>query len=198
MSLTTIIRRLMGRPEFIGRDQQQRLKRLPLDQRNKEFCAILYRHCEKRATDFVKEELQRGESPYQGISAALFFHEMLAVTLWIMDKKLTNGKLQLMDELHDHYFRAYTALDCTVDERHAALLKKYKGYDDTWNEITGHLDEFGLKVVQNLYGKEENVRTRERTFWIIHYADDTAKAFFPYKKVRKELDLKSAPEKATV
>jgi len=197
MSIVTMIRKFLGKPELLSKEQIERLKRLPKDQGQKELCAILYREGERRATEFVRYELKRGDSPYQGISAALFFHEMIAVTLWIIDKEITGGKLPLMNELHEHYFRAYTSLDHTPDDRQAALLKKYKGYEDTWNEISGHLDEFGLMVVHNIFGKEVNSRTRERTFWIIHYADETAKAFAPYKKVRKELGLSSPGSRKT-
>jgi len=81
----------------------------------------------------------------------------------------------------------------TLDERHNELMKKYEKYDDAWNEVTGHFDEFGLQVVHNLYGKGEDIKTRERTFWVIRFADDIVKACKPLKKSWKIIGL--APEK---
>jgi hypothetical protein len=120
------------------------------------------------------------------MSTSAFFHEILAVTFWLADKEIAAGKKTFMDELHDHYFRAFMG-DETREQRRTTLLKKYERYEDTWNEITGHLDEFGLCVVRNIFGPEENTRTRERTFWIIQYADESSAAFSGLKEVWKKI-----------
>ena len=72
-------------------------------------------------------------------------------------------------------------------ERRKALEDKYAKYEDFWNEITGHLDEFALLVVRNMFGSGESTRTRERSFWIIQYADETTAAFAPLKKIWKKV-----------
>jgi len=187
MSIVSKIRKLLNRPELLSQEQVERIKRLPKNQAQKELCSILYRQSEKWVTAFVQEQLHRVDSPYQGISIALFFHEMIAVTLWIMDREIAGGKLAMMEHLHDDYFRVHTSLDHSTKDHHAALLVKYRQYEDHWNEITGHLDEFGLYVAQNLFGKDDNIRTRERTFWIIQYADEVGKKVSPIRRVWKEL-----------
>lgn len=186
MSIVSKIRKLLNRPEFLNHEQVERIKRLPKNQAQKELCAILYRQSEKWVTAFVQEQLHRIDSPYQGVSVALFFHEMIVVTLWIMDREIAGGKLTMMELLHDDYFRVHATPGHSTKDRHAALLVKYQQYEDHWNEITGHLDEFGLCVVQNLFGKSESNRTRERTFWIIQYADDIVKRVSPIRRVWKE------------
>jgi hypothetical protein len=186
MNIIEKIKEVFGRGPIVTREQAARLARLPQDQARKEFCAILYDHCVSRAAAFVTGELKRGDSPYAGMPPSPFFHEILAVTFWLVDKEVAGGKKNLLDELHDHYFRTFTGGE-SREERHTSLVKKYERYDDTWNEITGHLDEFGLCVVQNVFGSGESPRTRERTFWIIQYADNAVHSFSPLRKVWKHM-----------
>ena len=129
----------------------------------------------------------------KGMSAATFFHEMLAVAFWVTDQEAAGGEKLLLKEFHDNYCRSFSTPDTSSDERHNELMKKYEKYDDAWNEVTGHFDEFGLQVVQNMYGKVEDIKTRERTFWVIRFADDVVKACKPLKKSWKTIGL--APEK---
>jgi len=191
MDIVTMIKNVLGIRQILPHEQALRIKRLPKDQALKELGAVLYDECVKQATTFVQGELRRGDTPFKGMSAATFFHEMLAVTFWIMDKETAGGKQLLLKEFHDIYFRSFSAPGTSSDERHNELLKKYEKYDDAWNEITGHFDEFGLQVVHNMFGKGEDMKTRERTFWIIRYADDIVKVCKPLKKMfRSKFDPK--------
>lgn len=183
MDIVTMIKNVLGMRQILPHEQALRIKRLPKDQALKELGAVLYDECVKQATTFVQGELRRGDTPFKGISAAIFFHEMLAVTFWIMDQETAGGKQLLLNEFHDNYFRSFSMPGTSSDERHNELVKKYEKYDDAWNEITGHFDEFGLQVVHNMFGKGEDTKTRERTFWVIRYADDIVKACKPLKKM---------------
>jgi hypothetical protein len=164
-------RKLTGRHPSISREKAERLKHLPKDQARKELGSILYELSVRHAAEFVKDILRRGDSPFKGVPASVLFHELLAVTFWIMDSKIAGGKKVLAEELHDHYFRSYHSPG-TAGERDRALLEKYKRYEFEWDEVSGHQDEFGLLVVQNIFGQETSDRTRERTFWIITYTHD--------------------------
>jgi hypothetical protein len=186
MSIGETIRNIFSKPGIIERRQLDRMRSLPQDQARAEAGRILYEHCLQRTSSFAQQELKRGDSPYGGVQPAIFFHEMLAVTFWLLDQNAGGGNGELLKELHNNYFRSYSSAD-SEEERRECLARKYAGYEDTWNEITGHLDEFGLLVVQNIFGKEENSRTRERTFWIIQYADEAVKAFSPLQKVLKKI-----------
>jgi len=183
MDIVTMIKNVLGMRQILPQEQALRIKGLPKDQALKELGAVLYDECVKQATTFVQGELRRGDTPFKGISAAIFFHEMLAVTFWIMDQETAGGKQLLLKEFHDNYFRSFSMPETSSDERHSELVKKYEKYDDAWNEITGHFDEFGLQVVHNMFGKEEDMKTRERTFWVIRYADDIVKTCKPLKKM---------------
>ena len=192
MDIVTMIKNILGIKQVLPHAQVLRLKNLPKEQALKEVGAVLYEECVRQATAFVQGELRRGDTPFKGLSAATFFHEMLAVSFWVMDQEAAGGKKRLIKEFHDNYFRHFTAPGTSV-ERHDELMKKYEKYDDAWNEVTGHFDEFGLQVVHNMYGKTEDMKTRERTFWVIRFADDIVKACKPLKKSWKLIGL--APEK---
>jgi len=198
MDIVSAIKNVLGIRQVLSQEQVLRLKRLPKDQALKELGTILYEECIRQATVFVHGELRRGDTPFKGLSAAAFFHEMLAVAFWVMDQQAAGGKKLLLTEFHENYFRAFSAAPGTSSEdRHNELMKKYEKYDDAWNEVTGHFDEFGLQVVHNLYGKEANVKTRERTFWIIQFADIIVKACKPLKKAWKTIGLAPAKEPKT-
>jgi len=178
-----MIKNVLGIRQVISHDHALRIKRLQKDQAAKELGPVLYEECVRQATTFVQGELSRGDTPFKGISVATFFHEMLAVAFWIMDKEVAGGKHLLLKESHEVYFRSFNDPGTSSEERHAELVKKYEKYDDAWNEVTGHFDEFGLQVVHNMYGKAEDIKTRERTFWIIRYAHDIVKVCKPLRKM---------------
>ena len=185
MDIVTMIKKVVGIRQILPHEQALRIKRLSKDQALKELGAVLYGESVRLATTFVHGELNRGDTPFKGMSAATFFHEMLAVTFWIMDQETAGGKHHLLKELHENYFRSFSTPDISSDDRNKELMKKYEKYDDAWNEITGHFDEFGLQVVHNMFGKGEDMKTRERTFWVIRYADDIVKVCKPLKKMFK-------------
>lgn len=172
------------KPSIVSEEQLRRIARLPREQARRELIDLLYDHCALRAGKFVKGELQRPESPYRGMTPAVLYDEILAVTFWIMDREAAGGKQELLKELHSHYLATLTS-SSERREKQEALNRKSHQYEDTWNEITGHLDEFGLQVVQNMFGKEENIMTRQRSFWIIQFADECATDFSKIKKTWK-------------
>lgn len=177
MDIGSWIKSIFGIRDRLRTGQLRKLKGLPRDLAQKEMGALLYEVCVERASDFVNRELRRGDSPFRGISANAFFHEMLAVTFWLLDREVAGGTKTLMHELHDRYFRSFGAPGISAEERHAAMRGKYRAYEELWDEVSGHQDEFGLHVSGNIFGRDDAVRTHEKAFWIIWYADDARKAF---------------------
>lgn len=186
MNILEKVMNAIGKGPVLTREQVRRLSGLPREQARGELGAVLYDHCVKRAADFVQGELKRPDSPYRGMAAGIFFHEVLAVTFWLMDREVAGGKGTLVRELHENYFRSFTSSEEAKD-RSESLRAKYQQYDDNWNEVTGHLDEFALGVVQNIFGKEQSPRTRERSFWIIQYADELVNEFCRIRKACKDV-----------
>lgn len=181
--ITWFKRKLTGRHDAMTREQAEQIKRLPKEQARRELGEFLFELGVKHATEFVKDELRRRDSPFKGVPPEAVFHEMLALTFWIMDKDIAGGEKTLAAELHDHYIRSYRTPKGSPEERTKALSEKYLQYEKEWDDVTGHQDEFGLCVVQNMFGPEASQRTRERTFWIISYAHDLADDCLPIKKM---------------
>ena len=169
------------------------LKALAPDQQRKETAAYLYELCVRHAGIFVQEETRKQESPFDGVSNAALFHEILSMTFWLMDKKLFKGKKPLLPAMHELYFRSFHASD-TNDARTEALNKRYRVYAHEWDVISGHQDEFGLAVAQAIFGTEEHIRTRERVFWIVWYADDLTKLFGRIKRIWKSAGFRPGVE----
>jgi len=192
MGIIESLKRLLDKEPLVPREQIERLRLLPKDETRLELSSIFYDVSVKQASEFVKHELGRGsDSPFYGVSSAPLFHEMLAVTFWLLDARVAGGKLDLMHGLHGHYFKNFSAINLP-EERHRGLMEKYAGYAGTWNEITGHQDEFGAQVLTNIFGQEGNQLIRQRSFWIITYTHDTMKAIKPLKRLWTEAGSKSA------
>jgi len=190
---TWLKRKLTGRHQSLSKAQAERIARLPKDQARRELGALLFEIGVRHATEFMQDELRRLESPFRGVPLTAVFHEMLAVTFWIMDNEMAGGKKTLVPELHDHYFRSYSLTGVTPEERRKAIEEKYRQYAGEWDDHTGHQDEFGLCVAQNIFGTEASDRTRERTFWIIKYAHDVASDLAPLKKQYRSKFRADAP-----
>lgn len=183
MSIIESVLSLLGKEPLVSHEQVKRLRGLPASEARRELHAIFYEVSVKQASDFVKQQLGRGsDSPFHGMSAEALFHEMLAVTFWILDTEVAGGKRDIMQGIHDHYFRHFSAASLP-EERHRELMDKYAGYTGTWNEVTGHQDEFGARILNNIFGKEDALLVRQRSFWIITYTHDTMKNIKPLKKL---------------
>jgi len=181
--ITWFQRKITGRHHAMSREQAERIKRLPKDQARRELGAFLFELAVRHATEFVKDDLQRSDPPFKGVPPEAVYHEMLAVTFWIMDKEIAGGKKRLLPELHDHYIRSYRNVAGSPEALNKALSEKYKHYEYEWDDVKGHQDEFGLYVAQNLFGTEPSMRSRERTFWVIRYAHDVTEDCVPLKKM---------------
>lgn len=193
MTLFDFFRRLASKTEREQHAQCIHLMNLPRDQRRLRTAEYLYDLCVRRAGAFVGDEKKKRDSPFSEATNAVLFHELLAVTFWLMDKNLFNEKGTLLPAVHDQYFRSFHSPD-PVEKRSALLAERYGVYRKEWDEISGHQDEFGLAVAQTVFGKEEHIRTRERVFWIVWYADDMMKLFGRMKKIWKAAGFKPAAE----
>jgi hypothetical protein len=126
MKITTwFIRKFTGRHDAMSREQAERIKLLPKDQARRELGAFLFELAVRHATEFVKDDLQRTDPPFKGVPPEAVFHEILAVTFWIMDNEIAGGSKALIAELHDHYVRTYRNVVGSSEERGRALGEKY-------------------------------------------------------------------------
>jgi hypothetical protein len=194
--ITWFKRKVTGRHDAMTREQAERIKRMPKDQARRELGTFLFELAVRHATEFVKDDLQRMDPPFKGVPPEAVFHEMLAVTFWIMDNEVGGGKKMLAAELHDHYIRSYRNVAVSPEALNKELGEKYRRYASEWDDVMGHQDEFGLCVAQNLFGTEPSIRTRERTFWVIRYAHDVSDDCVPLKKMFRAKFKQDTPESA--
>lgn len=194
--VTWFKRKVTGRHEALTKQQTERINRLPKDQARRELGGVLFELGVQHATEFVKDVLRSSDPPFKDLQPETVFHEILAMTFWIMDNEIAGGSKALTAELHDHYFRSFRNIAGTPEERGKALGEKYKKYGREWDDVTEHQDEFGLCVVQNICGTAVSDRTRERTFWVIRYAHEIVDDISPLKKTFRAKFRQDAPAAA--
>ena len=173
------LKKLIGKESIINKADIGRLAALPPEQKEKELQSLFYELAFKDAAAFVYDNVRRSESPFSKLDRNIFFHEMLIINFWMMQKIFSKYMHDIAEKMHAHYFGSLS----DIAERNAALKPKLKAYNLCWDEFTGHHDEFGLKVGEILFGKEEKYPEKNVSFWIITYTDDSIKK---YKKMRKQ------------
>ncbi len=173
------LKKIIGRGSIIKKADIDRLSALQADQREKELQSMLYEIAFKDAAAFVYDNLKRSESAFSGLDRNVFFHEILIMNFWMMQKVFSKYMKDLAEKMHMHYFGSLS----DISERKTALIPKLKAYSLCWDEYTGHHDEFGLKVGEFLFGKGSSYPEKNVSFWIITYADESIKK---YKKAKKQ------------
>jgi len=161
-------------------DELQKLASLEGQERADELHALLYEYAFQNAARFVHDELRRHESPMKDLQRHLFFNEMLVINFWMVEKVFLHYLGSLAVKMHSHYFGTLP----DIDERTVALQNRIKTYNLCWDEFTGHHDEFGLKVGEQLFTIDAEFPVKQVSFWIISYVDDSLKSF---RSIRKQL-----------
>jgi hypothetical protein len=163
-------------------------KLTPEDQFHKSV-NIFYEECVRNALEFVQSELSRKESPFITVAKEKFFHEIMAITLWSLEKTFEGKKRALTDKINNMYqmsFNGATALDSD------ALLGRYTIYYESWNDITGHQDVFGQRAAEKIFGEDADFSVPEVSFWIITYAHDVMNEFEKLTKQCRSMNIKLA------
>lgn len=135
----------------------------------------------EKATEFVREEFSRPESPFTGVDKTRFFHEIALLTFWAA-RKVTGDKPAVIEEMHRNYAESFNLIE-TFSEDKYSLLKRYETYTDAWDEVWGHQDMLGLEVARYIFGNREEILRPDITFWLISYLDDAIKTFEKTRKI---------------
>lgn len=146
---------------------------------------MLHQLCIQKAAEFVKDAQARDESPFKDLHEHDFFHEMLIVDLWMADRVFSGKRKPIAESLHKHYEKVFY-LSGHADKSLEEMRRKFEMYDDTWDDLTGHQDEFGLAVSKNLFGSREFTATHT-SFWIVWHADEMRRTFVDIRKLMKGL-----------
>lgn len=171
MRITHYIKNLLNNSH---RKQFEGIKKLPAEEQVYRVGEIFYEECVRKASGFITGELRRKDSPFSAVSREKFFHEIMAVTMWLLDKTFEGKKRLFMDRIinmYSDYFKFSPALDSQ------ALRCRYSIYYESWNDVTGHQDIFGQMAAEKIFGESSNFSLHQSSFWIITYAYDTMNEF---------------------
>lgn len=171
----------------LSRGQMEILRRLPPDERLARLGAVLHEICVTSAARFVEEQHRRDDSPFADLPQSDLFHEMLVLNFWILER-LFQGKRQ---ELMDHVFRRYGSSfvwgrESSHQELMTGLRGKFRTYDTSWNDYSGHQDAFARQAIGIIFGDRSVPGAPQAAFWLISYADRTMK---DYTVIGSSVDL---------
>lgn len=175
--------KVFGKGRAAQKERIRDLKGLPKEKLKQEIGLLFHEMCVKHAANFVKDELNKSYSPFKGVPKSKLFHEIMILTYWLLDNTVSkNKKAAVFDEVYNKYFELFN-VTFKREEELALLLQRHKAYYDSWDEVTGHQDEFGLKAAEFIFDKKRDIpRIDEVSFWIISYAHSTMKAFSDMNK----------------
>lgn len=144
------------------------------------MASFLFEISIEKATEFVREEFSRPESPFQGVEKPKLFHEITLLTFWAV-KKVIGNRPVVIEEMHRNYSESFNLMT-TFSEDRDSLFRRYEIYSNSWDDVWGHQDMLGLEVARYIFGNREEILRPDITFWLISYLDDAIKTFEKIKK----------------
>lgn len=178
MGVVKFIRKFFNNGGIIQKKKHLTLKDLSGEHLNQKLGSLFHDMCVKRAAGFVKDELNKNDSPFKGVPKSKLFQEIMILNYWILDNAVSKSKkAAVFDEVYSKYFELFN-VTFKREEELASLLQRHRAYYDSWNEVTGHQDKFGLKAAEFIFDKNGDIpRIAEVSFWIISYTHSAMKAF---------------------
>jgi hypothetical protein len=167
-----------------------RIKGCPDHQRPDDLAGFFYQECLERSAAFVQEHLRRGkDSPFHGLENGPFFHELMAISFWTLEKLLKGDHAPLTQRIYHRYHEEFRT---TRNSDHAPpewVRERFTAYTGNWNDETGHHDAFGRKAAEFIFAERRVYSVPETAFWIIEFADGTLAEFRHLRRLCRALDL---------
>ena len=162
----------------LSREQVATLSQLPPDERLAQLGVVLHDLCVKKAARFVEEQHHLGESPFRDLPKTEFFHEMLVMNFWAFEWLFKGKRQTLMDHLYRHYNASFVwGWESSHKELLESMRVKFKTYDKSWDDYSGHQDIFAKQAIGIIFGNQDAPGAPQAAFWLITYADQTMKDF---------------------
>lgn len=179
-----VIKKILGKDMVVSSAELDHLKGLSPEKVQDELGSLLSKICIDLSADFVKSELVRAESPFGSLDKSDFFHEMLIMNFWIVDKVFSK---------HMKHLSGIVLARCQVlfphsGEKFALVPDRFRRYYDSWDDHTGHQDLFAQEAGKILFGDTPYME-KQAAFWLIIYADKTVKALKKVRKACREREL---------
>lgn len=166
-----------GRPR-LERDLFQELACLPHGERLPRLAEFLHDRCVESAGRFVTEEHNRAYSPFRSVSQSRLFQELLIVNFWILETAFAARGADLMSLVFNRYGCTYVWVrDASRERMLESMQERFRVYTASWNEITGHQDQFGECATDFVFGGRPETEGAQAAFWLISHADRTMKYF---------------------
>lgn len=181
------IKSLFGTEKGLSKSEASLLSRLPPAERLARLGVVLHDICVKTAARFVEEEQRRADSPFKDLPQSNLFHEMLVLNFWTLERIFEGRREELLDHLYRRYGSSFVwGREASHAELMTALRVKFRTYDTSWDEYTGHQDVFARQALGIIFGGRHVPDSPQAAFWLISYAAGTMKDF---TRVRKSVDL---------
>jgi hypothetical protein len=172
------------------KEQLSRINGLPETQRKAELGNVYYTECLDQAVRFVQEQIARGDdSPFRGAQRERFFHEVMAVNFWALEKVFAGKCGALMSRVYDIYQRSFHGLrtgDGSVPEW---IAGRFSAYNAAWNDVTGHQDVFGRRVAEHIFPQGQAFSVPETSYWIIEYAHEVLEDFREIRELCRSMKI---------
>ena len=179
------------------REELRKIKAVPEGVRMERLGGVLHHLCVEYAAGFVQEQLRRGkDSQFLELDKGRFFHEMLLLNYWLVDRVMGGRDKTLLNEIQKQYllsFHHLSGMEGPDDLTH--LHERFAAFSDTWDDLTGHLDIFAEKFAQYLFAGEKNYHLPSVAFLVITHATDMEQYVLDFKAICKELHIRTKPGK---
>jgi hypothetical protein len=183
MDLLSQIKTFFVPEKGLTKAQMSALCRFPPDNRLAELGVVLHDLCVKSAARFVEVEHRRADSPFRDLPKSDLFHEILVMNFWIFEWLFKGRKQALMDNLYRQYHASFVwGWESSDKELLDALRGKFRTYDKSWDDYSGHQDMFARQAIGIIFGGKEVAAAPQAAFWLICHADRTMKEFAAVKK----------------
>jgi hypothetical protein len=181
MGILGTLRDFMRDKNALEKEQVESLLQLSVEDRNDKIGVLLYDTCVRNAACFVQQELGKEDSPFRALNKTDFFHEILVLNFWMVNKLFR--KETILDSLCRTYSKSFDwGLELCREELIKSIGDKHVQYTATWSDETGFQNAFGEQVTEILFGRKVGIRVHESSYWIISHTDRALKGFSQIKK----------------
>lgn len=182
------IKNFFVKEKGLSSEQMATLSALPPEERLGQLGIVLHDICVKKAAGFVEDEHHRPDSPFRDLPKTELFHEMLVMSFWTFEWLLKGKRQPLMDAVYRHYNASFVwGWESSHKELMDSMRVKFKTYDKSWDDFSGHQDVFARQAVDIIFGGKQIAEARQAAFWIIIFADRTMKDFAEIRKSAEQL-----------
>lgn len=185
--------RLHNRDNRAIREELQKITNLPDESRIEKLGGLLHHLCVEYAAGFVQEQLRRGkDSQFLELDKGRFFHEMLLLNYWLVDRVMGGKDKTLLNEIQKQYLLSFHHLSgAEAADDLAHVEARFRDFTYTWDDVTGHLDIFAEKFAEYLFAGEKNYHLPSVAFLVITHATDTEKKLRDFKTICRELHIRT-------